>query len=130
MSKINCNLSYIRKEKSLRQTDLSKLTGISQKALSELETGKSKGVSFSTLSKLCDALECSIDDLFEILPDENTQASPIMIIQKPSCSFCGKNESDVEMLVVGQAHTRNPVYICSECIERSHGLLSQDRTRR
>ena len=109
MSKITCNLSSLRKQRNLRQTDLSKMTGISQKALSELETGKSKGVSFSTLTKLCDALEVSIEQLFEVMPDENSLGPSIMLIEKPSCSFCAKNEQDVDLLVVGKASTKNPV---------------------
>lgn len=106
------------------------MTGISQKALSELETGKSKGVSFSTLTKLCDALEVSMESLFELLPDENTKSPSITLITRPSCSFCGKIESDVELLVVGQGNAKNPVYICSECIERCNNLLEQDRNAR
>lgn len=103
------------------------MTGISQKALSELETGKSKGVSFSTLTKLCDALDVHIDQLFELAPDASNQAPAIMLIEKPSCSFCGKNESDVELLVVGKANSKSPVYICSECIERCNSLLEEER---
>jgi len=127
MSKITCNLSSLRKQRNLRQTDLSKMTGISQKALSELETGKSKGVSFSTLTKLCDALEVSIEQLFEVMPDENSLGPSIMLIEKPSCSFCAKNEQDVDLLVVGKASTKNPVYICSECIARCNSLLQEEK---
>lgn len=127
MSKILCNLSNLRKQRNMRQTDLSKMTGISQKALSELETGKSKGVSFSTLTKLCDAMRVSIDQLFEVMPDENNFTPTIRLIEKPSCSFCAKNEQDVELLVVGKANTKHPVYICSECIERCNSLLSEER---
>lgn len=127
MSKITCNLSSLRKQRNLRQTDLSKMTGISQKALSELETGKSKGVSFSTLTKLCDALDVAVDQLFEISPDESSAGPSIMLIEKPSCSFCGKNEQDVDLLVVGKANTKHPVYICSECIARCNSLLEEER---
>jgi putative transcriptional regulator len=127
MTRINCNLSGLRKQKNLRQTDLSKLTGISQKALSELETGKSKGVSFSTLAKLCDALDITIDQLFEVTPEQHNALPAIMLITKPSCSFCGKNEQDVELLVVGKGNGRTPVYICSECIDRCNKLLEVDR---
>lgn len=127
MSRIHCNLSNLRKQKNLRQTDLSKMTGISQKALSELETGKSKGVSFSTLAKLCDALEVTVDQMFEISLEHSSGAPAIMLITKPSCSFCGKNEQDVELLVVGKGNPRTPVYICSECIDRCNKLLEEDR---
>lgn len=126
-TRINCNLSHLRKQKNLRQTDLSKMTGISQKALSELETGKSKGISFSTLAKLCDALNVTIEQMFELSPDQNSAMPAIMRITKPSCSFCSKNEQDVELLVVGKGNSRHPVYICSECIERCNKLLEEDR---
>lgn len=129
MSKILCNLSNLRKQRNLKQTDLSKITKISQKALSELETGKSKGISFSTLTKLCDALRVTIDQLFEVVPDETSLAPAIRLIEKPSCSFCGKNETDVELLVVGKANTKHPVYICSECIERCNSLLDEERVQ-
>lgn len=130
MSKVTCNLSALRKQRNLRQTDLSKMTGISQKALSELETGKSKGVSFSTLTKLCDALNVTVDQLFELNPDAGQVQATIMLIEKPSCSFCGKNEADVDLLVVGKANSKSPVYICSECIERCNALLISDRASR
>ena len=44
--KVNCNLAKIRKEKNIKQIELAKMSGLSQKALSEIETGKSKGISF------------------------------------------------------------------------------------
>ncbi len=127
MSKINCNLSSLRKSRNLRQTDLSRMTGISQKALSELETGKSKGVSFSTLTKLCDALDVTIEQLFELIPDEKSSGPSIMLVEKPSCSFCGKKEHEVSLLVVGKANSKNPVYICSECIERCNSLIGDEK---
>lgn len=130
MSKVTCNLSALRKQRHLRQTDLSKMTGISQKALSELETGKSKGVSFSTLTKLCDALNVTVDQLFELRPDESQTQAMITLIEKPSCSFCGTNEADVDLLVVGKANSKAPVYICSDCIERCNKLLLADRASR
>lgn len=126
MSKITCNLSRLRKNKQLRQTDLSKMTGISQKALSELETGKSKGVSFSTLTKLCDALGSTIEQLFELVPDEKSAGPAIRLVEKPSCSFCAKKEHEVSLLVVGKASTKNPVYICSECIGRCNSLINEE----
>ena len=122
--KVKCNLYNIRKEKNLKQTDLSKMSGISQKALSEIETGKSKGVSFTTLLKLCESLQINIGDLFEISTDEKTEEPDIEIVEKPSCSFCSKKENEVELLIKGKAKTDNPkVYICSECINRCNKLI-------
>ena len=129
-SHIHCNLSRLRKLKNFRQTDLSKMTGISQKALSELETGKSKGISFSTLAKLCEALDVTVEQLFDFSPGDNSAQPAVMRIAKPSCSFCSKNEQDVELLFVSKGTGRNQVHICSECIDRSAKLLEEDRRSR
>lgn len=126
--RVKCNLYNIRKKRQLKQTDLSKMTGISQKALSEIETGKSKGVSFSTLLKLCDILEISIGDLFEVSQDEHEEESHIVVVEKPFCSFCGKKESDVELLIMGKATKDRPkVYICSECVKRCNKLITDNK---
>ena len=41
---------------------LSKLTGVSQQALSSLKTGKSKSPSFELMKKIADALDISLDE--------------------------------------------------------------------
>lgn len=38
-----------------------------------------------------------------------------------ACSFCGKREGEVERLIAGQG-----VYICNECVELSHELLTSN----
>lgn len=38
-----------------------------------------------------------------------------------SCSFCGKTEDEVDRLIAGPG-----VYICNECVELSHEILSSD----
>lgn len=126
MGQIQCNLLTLRKKKSLKQTDLSRLTGISQKALSELETGKSKGISFGTLEKLCNALQSRVEQLFEYIPDDTIGLTSMTLIEKPSCSFCNKSESEVSVLVVGKVRNKVPVYICSGCIAHCNQLLQKD----
>lgn len=125
--KVKCNLYTIRKKKNLKQTDLSKMTGLSQKALSEIETGKSKGVSFSTLLRLCEVLEITIGDLFQIGQEEQEESNMI-VVEKPFCSFCGKKESDVDLLIMGKSTKDRPkVYICSECINRCNKLINDKK---
>lgn len=125
--KVKCNLYTIRKKKNLKQTDLSKMTGLSQKALSEIETGKSKGVSFSTLLRLCEVLDITIGDLFQIGQEEQEESNMI-VVEKPFCSFCGKKESDVDLLIMGKSTKDRPkVYICSECINRCNKLINDKK---
>ena len=104
------------------------MTGLSQKALSEIETGKSKGVSFSTILRLCDVLEITIGDLFEVGQESQEDESNIVVVEKPFCSFCGKKENDVDLLIMGKATKDRPkVYICSECINRCNKLINDKK---
>lgn len=38
--------------------------------LSNLKTGKMKGIRFETMDRICKALDCQPGDLFEYIPDE------------------------------------------------------------
>lgn len=51
--------------RKVRSKDLADRVGVSEQALSMIKTGKIKGVRFSTLIALCDALDCQPGDLFE-----------------------------------------------------------------
>ncbi len=59
----------------LTQRDVALGTGLSQKTLSALETGASKGVEFGTIAKLCDYLKCTPNDLF-VLESEAAYTAP------------------------------------------------------
>jgi putative transcriptional regulator len=66
---IKVHLSKILGEKRLKMTQLEKHSGISRQAIFKLFHEKSKGVEFETLAKLCQALNCSVGDLLEYVPD-------------------------------------------------------------
>ena len=51
--------------------ELAQKTGITEANLSILKTGKAKAVRLSTLSALCQALECQPGDILEYHPDED-----------------------------------------------------------
>ncbi len=50
-------------------SELQRMTGLSQTAIINLYYDKTKSVSFDTMNKLCNALECNTQDLFEHIPD-------------------------------------------------------------
>ncbi len=50
----------------ITQTELSRQTGITQKQLSALETGKTKGITFETLAKLCLFFSCTPNELLQL----------------------------------------------------------------
>lgn len=77
MSKfVRVNLAFIRATRGrVTQRDIALGTGLSQKTLSALETGISKGIEFNTMAKLCDFLKCTPNDLF-LLEEEIIETKP------------------------------------------------------
>jgi DNA-binding Xre family transcriptional regulator len=77
MSKyIRFNLAFMRAARGkLTQREVALATGLSQKTLSALETGSSKGVEFSTIARLCQFLKCSPNDLL-VLEEEIIDTPP------------------------------------------------------
>ena len=59
----NIDVMLARRKMSL--TQLAEKVGITLANMSILKTGKAKAVKISTLSKLCEALDCQPGDLFE-----------------------------------------------------------------
>lgn len=66
---INNKLSEILGRKRIRMSELQKLTGLSQTAIINLYYNKTKSVSFETMNKLCNALDCNTQELFEHILD-------------------------------------------------------------
>ena len=55
-------------EKDMKKTDLRIQSGISTGALAKL--GKNENVNTEVLAKICKALDCKIEDIMEMVPDE------------------------------------------------------------
>lgn len=56
-------------DKSMTKTQLIKEAKISTNAMAKL--GKNEDVRVEVLVKICRALECSMDDIMEIIPSDN-----------------------------------------------------------
>lgn len=61
------NLWKLLIDKNMNKTDLKNAAGISFNVLARL--GKSRSVSLDSIEKICTALDCSISDVVEIIPD-------------------------------------------------------------
>lgn len=59
-------------DREMTKTQLIQQSGITTNAMARM--GKGEDVRVETLVKICAALECSIDDIIEILPDDNKKA--------------------------------------------------------
>lgn len=62
------NLDVQLAKRKMKLNELSEQVEISVQNLSVLKTGKAKAIRFSTLDKLCRALECTPGDLLEYEP--------------------------------------------------------------
>jgi putative transcriptional regulator len=63
------NLDVMLAKRKMRSKELAEIVGITEANLSLLKSGKVRGVRFSTLEKICAALECQPGDLLEFKPD-------------------------------------------------------------
>lgn len=71
---INITLDRMLKERGISLTELADRVGITVANMSNIKTGKCLGIRFSTLTRICDELECQPGDLLENVQDENDPA--------------------------------------------------------
>jgi putative transcriptional regulator len=73
-SGIHCRLDELLADRGMTLTELSKRVGVSLVNLSVLKNDRAKAVRFSTLTAICDALECQVGDL--LVTAGSTAGSP------------------------------------------------------
>lgn len=59
------NLDVMMAKRKISSNELAEFVGITPANLSILKTGKAKAIRFSTLDKLCEALNCQPGDILE-----------------------------------------------------------------
>ena len=65
------NLDVVLAQRKMKVLELAERVGITPQNLSVLKSGRARAIRFSTLEKLCEALECQPGDLFEFRSDEH-----------------------------------------------------------
>lgn len=63
-------LWHILLDRDMSRSQLRKKAGISTNALAKL--GKDESLPLETLEKVCEALDCTLDDILEYVPDKET----------------------------------------------------------
>ena len=63
LSGIHCRLDELLIERGMTLTRLAELVGVSVVNLSILKNDRARAIRFSTLTAICDALDCSVGDL-------------------------------------------------------------------
>ena len=56
-------------DKSMKKTEFRKIVGISQNTLAKLSNNEN--VSMNVLVKICRTLNCTVDDIMDIIPSQN-----------------------------------------------------------
>ena len=60
-------------DKDMKKKDLAAAAGISTYTISKM--GKGENVTTDVLGKICTALNCTLDDIMEFIPDEPKEAN-------------------------------------------------------
>lgn len=66
--RVHCHLDELLKQRGMTLTELASRAGVTVANLAVLKNGRARAVRFSTLTALCDVLECSPGDLLSIEP--------------------------------------------------------------
>ncbi|MFA6625184.1 MAG: helix-turn-helix transcriptional regulator [Bacilli bacterium] len=68
-------LDRVMADRKISLNSLAEKVGISNVNLSNIKTGKVSAIRFSTLSKICEALDCQPGDIMEYYPDSANEVS-------------------------------------------------------
>lgn len=70
-ARIEVRLDVMLAKRQMTSKALAERIGVSEVALSQIKTGKIKGMRFSTLLALCEVLDCEPGDLLVLAQDED-----------------------------------------------------------
>ncbi len=79
-------LQDVRKSKGISQNELARLTKMSPQNIQKIEQGDAKSLTFKTLGKFCQALECQPGDLLVYENDTQLDTHPNSDQKKPRVS--------------------------------------------
>ncbi len=66
---IKCHLSTLMGQKKLKIADVARLTGLNRNTVTLLYDERAVRVDLDAINKLCELFDCSVDELFEYIPD-------------------------------------------------------------
>lgn len=69
---IKVNLDVVMAMRKMSVTELSERVGITMANMSILKNGKAKAIRFSTLEKICEALDCEVGDIIVYEKEDNS----------------------------------------------------------
>lgn len=66
---LKCNLSTLMGRERLTIAEVIRRTGLTRNAVSTLYEERAKRIDLNTIARLCELFDCSVDELFEYIPD-------------------------------------------------------------
>lgn len=75
-------LSRLLGERRMTQAELSRLTGIRAATINEIYHEIAERIAVDHVDKICEALDCSLDELFEYIPNKMRSTGKDLIIEK------------------------------------------------
>ncbi len=66
--RIRCRLTQLLEERNMTLTELANRVGMSLVNLSVLKNDRARAIRFSTLTAICDALDCQVGELLVVDP--------------------------------------------------------------
>ncbi len=69
--RVRVDLDLMLARRKMRLSELAETVGITLANLSILKTGKARAIRFSTLEKICAALDCQPGDLLAVTPTDD-----------------------------------------------------------
>lgn len=66
LQRVHCHLDDLLEARSMTLTELADAVGITIVNLSVLKNDRAKAIRFSTLTSICDVLDCQPGDLFSV----------------------------------------------------------------
>lgn len=67
-TRVHCRLDELLADRAMTLTQLSELVGVTLVNLSVLKNDRARAIRYSTLTAICDALNCDVGDLLVVLP--------------------------------------------------------------
>lgn len=74
--RVHCRLDELLAQRGMTLTRLAELVGVTVVNLSVLKNDRAKAIRFSTLTAICDVLQCQVGDLLVVLPPDTGVARP------------------------------------------------------
>ena len=79
---IKNHLSRILGERRWTQTKLAAMTGIRKSTISDLYNEMAERISFDQLDRICEALDCTLPELLEYIPNPQPKPGENLILEE------------------------------------------------